>query len=177
MKKLLIVVVLLGLLLAASMPIKLVRLTVVNKSGYEASIKLEGLFDEIVWQVNSNEKIKQVYQSTTPLLYYLHPIPVGDRDAPTLKVWTIVPDWYDASVDYFTNGLLFYSTSEKLDLTHRSKITLLPPAKSGIELCEDKFDKNTKEFNQCVEDLVYFGIFGEFYYKFNPSMWLTRWQY
>ena len=61
-------------LMMAAVPTKMVRLTVINKSGYDVYIKLEG--------------------SPVSEAYYYLTIPAGDRDEPVVKVFTILSDVY-----------------------------------------------------------------------------------
>jgi hypothetical protein len=61
-------------LLMAAIPTTIVRLTMINKSGYDVYMKLEG-------------------SAVTQGFYYLT-VPAGDRDVPTVKVFTIMTDLY-----------------------------------------------------------------------------------
>jgi hypothetical protein len=61
-------------LLMAAIPTTMVRLTIINKSGYDVYMKLEG-------------------SAVTEAFYYLT-VPAGDRDAPTVKVFTVMSDLY-----------------------------------------------------------------------------------
>lgn len=61
-------------LLMAAIPTKMVRLTIINKSGYDVYMKLTG-------------------SELTGAFYYLT-VPSGDRDFPTIKVFTIMSDVY-----------------------------------------------------------------------------------
>jgi hypothetical protein len=61
-------------LLMAAIPTTIVRLTIINKSGYDVYMKLEG-------------------SAVTQGFYYLT-VPSGDRDIPTVKVFTIMTDLY-----------------------------------------------------------------------------------
>ncbi len=72
---LILLAIVLSTMLMAAVPTKMVRLTVINKSGYDVYIKLTG-------------------SAVTDAFYYLT-IPSGDRDAPTIKVFTIMSDLYD----------------------------------------------------------------------------------
>lgn len=72
---LILLAIVLSTMLMAAVPTKMVRLTVINKSGYDVFIKLTG-------------------SAVTDAFYYLT-IPSGDRDAPTIKVFTIMSDLYD----------------------------------------------------------------------------------
>jgi hypothetical protein len=71
---LILIAILASSLLVAAIPTKMVRLTIINKSGYDVYMKLEG-------------------SAVTEAYYYLT-IPAGDRDAPTIKVFTIMEDVY-----------------------------------------------------------------------------------
>ena len=71
-------------LMMAAIPTKMVRLTVINKSGFDVYLKLEG--------------------SPVSDAYYYLTIPAGDRDQPTVKVFTIVSDIYDRTT-WLCNGL------------------------------------------------------------------------
>ncbi len=61
-------------LLMAAIPTTIVRLTIINKSGYDVFMKLEG-------------------SAVTQSFYYLT-VPSGTRDTPTVKVFTIMADLY-----------------------------------------------------------------------------------
>jgi len=61
-------------LLMAAIPTTVVRLTIINKSGYDVYMKLEG-------------------SAVTEAFYYLT-VPSGDRDVPTVKVFTVMSDLY-----------------------------------------------------------------------------------
>jgi tetratricopeptide (TPR) repeat protein len=76
MKKLsmLILLVIVASLLVAAIPTKMMRLTIINKSGYDVYMKLEG-------------------SAVTDAYYYLT-VPAGDRDEPTVKVFTVMSDAY-----------------------------------------------------------------------------------
>jgi hypothetical protein len=62
-------------LLTAAIPTKMVRLTIINKSGYDVYMKLEG-------------------SAITEAYYYLT-VPSGDRDVPTIKIFTVMSDVYN----------------------------------------------------------------------------------
>ena len=72
---LILLVIVASTLLMAAIPTKMVRLTVINKSGYDVYIKLTG-------------------SPATEAYYYLT-IPAGTRDEPTVKIFTIWVDLYD----------------------------------------------------------------------------------
>jgi hypothetical protein len=61
-------------LLMAAIPTTVVRLTIINKSGYDVFMKLEG-------------------SAVTNQFYYLT-VPSGTRDTPTVKVFTVMSDVY-----------------------------------------------------------------------------------
>jgi hypothetical protein len=71
---LILIAILISSLMLAAIPTRMVRLTVINKSGYDVYIKLEG-------------------SPVTDSYYYLT-IPSGDRDTPYVKVFTIMEDLY-----------------------------------------------------------------------------------
>jgi hypothetical protein len=79
MKKTLWMILCVSLLLASADTVKLVRLTLVNKSGYDMSIWLNGVDEEE--------------------FYYLA-LPLGTRAYPVVKVYTIVADTYKMQVAY-----------------------------------------------------------------------------
>jgi hypothetical protein len=71
---LILIAILISSLFLAAIPTKMVRLTVINKSGYDVYMKLEG-------------------SPVTEAYYYLT-IPAGDRSVPYIKVFTIMEDLY-----------------------------------------------------------------------------------
>jgi len=71
-------------LLMAAIPTTMVRLTMINKSGYDVYMKLEG-------------------SAVTEAFYYLT-VPAGDRDVPTIKVFTVMVDVYTRTT-WQCNGL------------------------------------------------------------------------
>jgi len=71
---LILIAIMISSLMMAAIPTKMVRLTVINKSGYDVYMKLEG-------------------SPVTDAYYYLT-IPAGDRDTPYVKVFTIMEDLY-----------------------------------------------------------------------------------
>lgn len=81
MKKALLIISIFSLLLiGAKDPLGLIRFTVINKSEHEVAIRLEGIEDD-------------------ELFYYLT-IPEGDKDNPTIKIFTIQRDVYKMQVYY-----------------------------------------------------------------------------
>jgi len=72
---LILLVIVLSTVLMAAVPTKMMRLTLINKSGYDVYMKLTG-------------------SSATDAFYYLT-VPSGDRDNPTVKVFTVMSDAYD----------------------------------------------------------------------------------
>ena len=104
MKKvtLLILLVLVASLLVAAIPTKMVRLTVINKSGYDVAIQLYG-------------------SAVTESYYYLQ-IPAGDRDVPTLRVFTIWQDVYERTT-WQCNGL---KSSGNLIVDGNIRLTFVP---------------------------------------------------
>jgi hypothetical protein len=137
-------------LISAAAPVRLVRLTTINKSGHDAAIELNGAGE---------------------MSYYLT-LPKGDAKEPATKVWTVVGAEYDLTVFYFTDGTVSYSYTEPISLTHQTKFSLLEPNKSAP--CKDKSGSDLEE---CVEDQTAFKGTGDFIYKFSPSMWLSKLEY
>ena len=90
-----------SMLLTAAIPTKMVRLTIINKSGYDVYMKLEG-------------------SAITEAYYYLT-IPAGDRDEPTVKVFTVWSDVYDRTTwqcdGRQTSGTLFMDGNVRLTFT------------------------------------------------------------
>ncbi len=111
MKKLslLIMLVLVASLLVAAIPTKMVRLTVINKSGYDVFIKLEG-------------------SKLTEAFYYLT-IPAGTQDVPTVKIFTILVDYYTRTT-WQCNGL---QSSGNLFVDGNLRLTFIP---CGAKPCE-----------------------------------------
>ena len=111
MKKILLIASLLTLILIAAgpKPPKLVRLTVVNKSGLPLEISLTG--------------------SCEDNYYYLR-VPEGDRLFPTKKVFTVAPDMYSARLYYIelwdpVYGYSCSSKSQQLDVRHNTRVMVL----------------------------------------------------
>lgn len=104
MKKvsLLILLVVVASLMVAAIPTKTVRLTVINKSGYDVYMKLEG-------------------SELTDAYYYLT-IPAGDRDEPTVKVFTIMEDVYTRT----TWMCDVFESSGKLFVDGNIRLTFIP---------------------------------------------------
>jgi hypothetical protein len=104
MKKLsmLILLVIVASLLVAAIPTKMMKLTIINKSGYDVYMKLEG-------------------SPVTDAYYYLT-IPAGDRDAPTVKVFTVMSDVYDRTT-WQCGGL---ENSGLLIMSNNTRLTYLP---------------------------------------------------
>ncbi len=97
MKKLIIVVMLIAMLLVALAPLRLVRLTTINKSGYPLYIPLEG------------EEFKQPY--------YLQ-LEKGTRGSPNIQVFTIIPDRYDVDIYYIDDGKYIQCISELVPVNY-----------------------------------------------------------
>jgi len=101
MKKLslLILLVLVASMLVAAIPTKLVRLTVINKSGADVYIKLEG-------------------SQVTEAFYYLT-IPAGTKDFPTVKIFTVMIDVYERTTwgcgGFESHGSFFMSQNIRLN--------------------------------------------------------------
>ena len=88
-------------LMMAAIPTKMVRLTIINKSGFDVYMKLEG-------------------SSITEAYYYLT-VPAGDRDVPVVKVFTIMEDVYDRTTwqcdGAKSSGTLFVDGNIRLTFT------------------------------------------------------------
>src|SRR5690606_12838082 len=108
----LLLVIVLSTVLMAQVPTKMVRLTVINKSGDDVFIKLNG----------SNI-------SDPPFFYYLT-IPTGDSDAPSIKVFTIMSDVYSretwACNEFRTAGTLVVTGNLRLVFTPCGRASVLP---------------------------------------------------
>ncbi len=88
-------------LLMAAIPTTIVRLTIINKSGYDVYMKLEG-------------------SGVTQAFYYLT-VPSGTRDEPVVKVFTIMSDVYQRTTwqcnGAKSSGTLVVSGNIRLDFT------------------------------------------------------------
>jgi hypothetical protein len=88
-------------LLMAATPTTIVRLTIINKSGYDVYMKLEG-------------------SAVTQAFYYLT-VPSGDRTTPTVKVFTIQSDLYKRTTwqcnGVKSSGTLLVTGNIRLDFT------------------------------------------------------------
>lgn len=108
----LLLVIVLSTVLMAQVPTKMVRLTVINKSGDDVFIKLNG----------SNI-------SDPPFFYYLT-IPTGDSDSPSIKVFTIMSDVYNretwACNEFRTAGTLIVTGNLRLTFTPCGRAAVLP---------------------------------------------------
>jgi hypothetical protein len=111
---------LVSILIAAKYePVKLIRLTIINKSGLDIEIELTGSCED------------------TDEDHYFLRVPEGSRFFPTEKVFTILPDKYTMSVYYVELWDPVYGTdcssrSQKVDATRNvrvviSECTITPP--------------------------------------------------
>lgn len=91
MKKVILVLLVAMMVMAVAAPIKLVRLRVINKSGYPIKVQLAG---------------KEFHQP-----YYLS-IDKGTRAYPQENVYTIIPDKYNTKVYFESEGGLKLCVSE-----------------------------------------------------------------
>ena len=89
-------------LLMAAIPTTIVRLTIVNKSGYDVYMKLEG-------------------SGITEAFYYLT-VPSGTRDEPVVKVFTVMSDLYKRTT-WQCNGL---KSSGSLLMQANTRLTFTP---------------------------------------------------
>lgn len=99
---LILLVIVLSTVLMAAVPTKMVRLTIINKSGYDVYMKLEG-------------------SAVTEAFYYLT-VPSGDRDQPTVKVFTVMSDLYDRTT-WQCDGV---QSSGTLTVDGNIRLTFLP---------------------------------------------------
>jgi len=100
------------ILLGAKLPpVKLVRLTIINKSGLDIEVELTGSY----------------YEEDENYHYFLR-IPEGTRMSPTEKVFTILPDSYKMSVYYVELWDPVYGTkcgsmsNSSVDATHNIRV-------------------------------------------------------
>ncbi len=99
---LILLVIVLSSVLMAATPTKMMRLTIINKSGEDLYIQLEG-------------------SELTGAFYYLT-IPAGDRDAPTVKIFTVMSDGYKRTT-WQCNGV---KSSGSLVMNANVRLTFLP---------------------------------------------------
>jgi hypothetical protein len=96
---------------------RLVRLIIVNKSGLPVEVQLTGQGEE----EGQGEEVHT---------YYLH-VPKGNRLAPTVKSFTIVPDYYTVQPYYIELWDPVYGStcstlgSQTLDITRNIKVFIL----------------------------------------------------
>ena len=102
---LILLVIVLSTVLMAAVPTKMARLTIINKSEYDVYLKLTG-------------------SDVTEAVYYLT-IPTGDRDTPTVKIFTVMQDLY-ARETWQCNG---FSTTGQLFVTGNLRLTFTPCGK------------------------------------------------
>ncbi len=104
---------------ASTPPIRLSKLTIINKSGRDIEINLTGKYEENT--------------------YYLR-IPKGDYIFPTEKIFTLIPDTYTTKLYYVelwdpVYGYSCSSKSQTLELTRNVRVIVLPcdrtPANRG----------------------------------------------
>ncbi len=102
----------LTLALAMSGSVRLIRMTIINKSGLDVEIELTGSCEE----------------NTDYYHYYLR-VSEGDRRSPTEMVFTVFPDIYKMSVYYVELWDPVYGTdcssrSQTVDATHNVKVVV-----------------------------------------------------
>lgn len=109
MTRKLLLLALLSIALVGARPIRMVQLTLVNKSGLEVHVRLTGSCDENV--------------------YYLR-LPAGDRLLPAEKTFTIAPDTYTMQPYYIELWDPVYgyqcegSKQQKLLLNHQTRVVI-----------------------------------------------------
>ena len=111
-------------LLMAAIPTTIVRLTIINKSGYDVYMKLEG-------------------SAVTQSFYYLT-VPSGTRDTPTVKVFTIMADLYQRTT-WQCNGAKSTGT---LIVNGNLRLTFTP---CGERACS--WVATTQQFWGCNKDI------------------------
>jgi hypothetical protein len=98
---LILLVIVLSTVLMAAVPVKTVRLTLINKSDFDVYMKLEG-------------------SDVTEAFYYLT-VPAGTRDEPTVKVFTVMTDLYSRETwvcdGYKSSGQLLVASNTRLVFT------------------------------------------------------------
>lgn len=99
----------LGLVAATVPPARLMRLTVINKSGRKVEIRLTGM--------------------DQGGFYYLH-VPEGDRQTPFEQIFTVFPDHYSSTLYYVeiwdpVYGFHCASRSQRLDLTRNVRVVVV----------------------------------------------------
>lgn len=112
-------------LLMAAIPTTIVRLTIINKSGYDVYMKLEG-------------------SAVTQAFYYLT-VPKGDRDAPTVKVFTVMSDLYKRTT-WQCNGA---KSSGTLAVDGNIRLTFTP---CGEQACS--WTRTTRQLWGCRKDVL-----------------------
>ncbi len=111
-------------LMMAAIPTTMVRLTMINKSEYDVYMKLEG-------------------SAVTEAFYYLT-VPAGTRDEPTIKVFTVMMDYYTRTT-WLCGGLQSKGT---LLVDGNTRLTFTP---CGERLCG--WTAVTKQLWGCHKDL------------------------
>jgi len=111
-------------LLMAAIPTTVVRLTMINKSGADVYMKLEG-------------------SALTEQFYYLT-VPSGDRDVPTVKVFTVMSDLYKRTT--WQGGV---KSSGTLLVDGNIRLTFTP---CGEKACG--WTKVTRQYWGCMKEPV-----------------------
>lgn len=155
MKKLFMLICLLAVLVSASAIVNLVRVTVVNRSGYEVSI----------WLASDGAPT-----------YYLA-IPIGDREDPATKVYTLLPGSYEMTTVYSRDGVEQIKITEDINLVRNTKIIPVPLQRSGVLQCEDLYRANSRDLKNCLDGLRGILPVDDGMYKVLPSLWLARLRY
>jgi len=152
MKKLsvLILLVIVASLLVAAIPTKMMRLTIINKSGYDVYMKLEG-------------------SAVTDAYYYLT-VPSGDRDEPVIKVFTVMSDVYSRTT-WQCGGL---ESSGDLVVDQQIRLTFLP---CGEAQCAVGFYKDDYWLGGCKNNIEFYK-WENHYQQGEPTMEkVTYWKY
>jgi len=116
-------------LMMAAIPTKNVRLTMINKSGYDVYMKLEG-------------------SQLTEAFYYLT-VPSGDRDVPTVKIFTVMADVYTRTT-WQCNGI---QSSGNLVVDGNLRLTFSPCYEMPCGFSPDWRDQMWVD--RCTGEVVY----------------------
>lgn len=126
--------------LMAAIPTKIMRLTIINKSGYNVNIQLKG-------------------STATNAFYYLT-IPAGTRDEPMVKVFTIMSDAYNRTT-WQCDGL---RSRGALTVDGNIRLTFMP---CGDFACRGRTTVHL-EWRDCNKDPVW--VFGSNVHQGEPFM-------
>jgi len=125
--------------------LKLVRLTIENKSGYSVYVYLKG------------QLVKQEYYIAMPVeedcdLYQNCEIITGDRDHPLVKAFTIVPDIYYMEIDYYNKDRLVHHEEKDFEIPKSMRILFTEPVQ--VNECSEEWELGEPIPEDC--DIKYF---------------------